>query len=349
VQQQHAVLARLFQCESQPARLAPLLLWQPSLLLAEQQQQASQEAWQQQQQPGGVQTVDSLAGVQQRVTQLAASLQLPGSLILQAVLDVPDVLALSQPATAAVLTALASSWLADAEALRARQQYRGQLLQALKPPQSNGRQGRKGRGSRQAAAQQQSLLQHTPSLDWFAAAELQERAAVGCQWWEQQQQDLPAVQQLMLQAPGLLVLQARSGSDGLDARLLQLASHLQQQAVDQLHHQQDQGQWLSQVQRLAVLEPRALSHPPGFVGAQLQQLARSLQLPLAEAWALVQGCPGLLWLTQAQLFQRIRVLCGVLGVPARSIGRQTVVCNSPWLLLLPPRVLKQQGGMLLVA
>jgi hypothetical protein len=82
-----------------------------------------------------------------------------------------------------------------------------------------------------------------------------------------------------------------------------------------------------------------LVQPPEFVVQQLRQLARSLHLPLDRAWALACGCPGVLWLTQAQLYERIRALCSALCLPAHATRQAVAVGPSlaaPLLLLLQP-------------
>ena len=219
----------------------------------EQQQHLQQPTslWQQQQQQGDAISLTPAEAVQQQLAILSSSLGLSLRLVHELVLRAPDLLVLAAQGEAAVAAAadtLAASWLvagsrdhqpaaADAGAGAAaaasaaagadagvaqRQQYQHELLQLLRPEQhSKGMQRRAIGGQSNGSA---------GAVVWYDAAAAVERASLSCQWWSHTQQhqaqvqvqgagcvQLPGLQQLVLQAPALLVLAAAQTQQGQPA------------------------------------------------------------------------------------------------------------------------------------
>jgi hypothetical protein len=116
------------------------------------------------------------------------------------------------------------------------------------------------------------------------------------------------------------------------------------QQLQQQHHlwwQQEQELAVA-LQKAAVLEPCILTRPPGWVAVQLQQLAGALQVPPSDMLLLFLAHPCLLWLTQDQIFDQIRVLCGVLRLPVREVKRLLTQADAAQLLLLHPEAVKKR-------
>jgi hypothetical protein len=245
---------------------------------------------------------------------------------------------------------------ADGAAVQRRQQYQQQLVQVLQPQRySNVAKRRKVRHPGG----------HTGSeaAGWYDAAQAVEAAVVGCQWWDKplsppsaQQQHLSALQQLVLQAPGLLVLtaagaaasepqQVDAAGGGLEARLQALCDQLQQlldSSEDAHQSAQQQRQLLADVRHAAVLEPCILTQPPGWVVSQLQQLSGALQVPAHSMVSLWLQHPCILWLTQAQVFEQVRVLCGLLSRQAQQVKQLLLAQpDAVLLMLVRPEALKK--------
>jgi hypothetical protein len=438
IQQQLVALCSIMGAASQPERVVPLLLWRPGLLLLpdaqepqdqatshagwqlgqqqeqEQQREEQQQEQQQQllanlqqdvqhqeQQQAAPATVDAVA---QSLQHLTCVLGVPADIIHALVTRAPDLLQLGAAGPSAVSAAAASlegSWLLGAAAgLQQRQQYQHELLQLLQPQQySRGMKRRKlGQGRVGTAA------------GWYTAVQAVEEEVLRCQWWAdtQQQQQQLGLQQLVLQAPGLLVLSAARQAEagvhqqhsaaadagraggysepdvegapaGLTARLQLLCDelllmlersnqHMEQQQQQQqqqqqawqgspgsprsqpLQQQQDPHWWQQQqqqelavaLQKAAVLEPCILTRPPGWVAMQLQQLAAALQVPPIDMLRLLVAYPCLLWLTQDQIFEQIRVLCGILKLPTREVKHLLTKADATQLLLLHPEAVKKR-------
>lgn len=396
VQQQLTALCSVMGVAAgQPDRVVPLLLWKPALLLLD----AAQPPPQRQPQPQPhLQEADThndpVAAVGMQIDTLASVLQLPGSVVQELVLRAPDLLHLAAGGPAAVAAAEAAlnhSWLlggcsqqqrgAKEEeegqelvgGVPQRQQYQQQLLQLLRPWQysriAKKRRVKQPQGSSSSGSVVGVSAAASPGgAGWYDAVHAAEAAVVSCQWWadvtqsqQQQQGDLSAQrQQLLLQAPALLVLAAGDGvlpaedsqsGCALDHRVQQLSDQLSQLLVDNNEEggvddgaqQQQQELPHTAVKQLAVLEPCVLMRPPGWVASQLQQLAAALKVPVSTIVGLFCKHPALLWLTQAQVFERVRVLCGVLKLPAGNV-KQLLVGQSPGaaqLLLMHPEAVKR--------
>lgn len=181
---------------------------------------------------------------------------------------------------------------------------------------------------------------------------------------------MSTLQQLVLQAPGLLVLTASAsaavaeepqpagplshdlGGVGeqvdaaggrLAARLQVLCNQLQQllDSGDDYQQLQQPGWLLAAVRHAAVLEPCILTQPPGWVVMQLQQLSGALQVPAHSMLSLWLQHPCILWLTQAQVFEQVRVLCGLLSLPARQVKQLLAQPDAVLLMLVRPEALKK--------
>jgi hypothetical protein len=413
MQQQLAVLCSLLgskEAPASPAAVVPLLLWQPGLLLPELMGNSSRVPLSSQQQQQGqqgcsLQTAGSSSNplqlLQHQLQELPHALQLPGSLVQHAVLAIPELLQLAgsnyTTAAAAAVEALSCSWLCAGGAATRRQQYQQQLLRLLRCPEQQQRQGptkRKQSQQLQLPSQEDQLQQGR-----YIAAHALYRAALSCQWWSSSSsssfstpevQQLPALQQLVMQAPALLVLAAvpgtavdhrpaeaaasAVGATGLSMRLQGLCQQLldvlqadqqQQQkapggsnAAGSCPKQQQQeqftpsssigyGELLEQLQATAVLEPCLLSQPPAFVASQLMQLSKLLALHPIHLWQLLLQCPAVLWLTDTQVYNRIRVLSGVLKMPAVQLKERLAVPGALQVLLMDSSTVRKQGKRLL--
>jgi hypothetical protein len=416
MQQQLAVLCSLLgskDAPASPAAVVPTLLWQPGLLLPEVTEDSSTVPFNSQQQQQGQQGSEwqeagssPLQLLQHQLQELPHALQLPTSLVQHAVLATPELLQLagSNDATAvAAVETLSCSWLCAGGAATRRQQHQQQLLQLLRCPEQQQRQGRTKRKQSQqlqAPTQEDQLQQGR-----YIAADALDRAALSCQWWSSSSssnsfsspevQQLPALQQLVVQAPALLVLAAvpgsavdhqpaeaaaaaAAGATGLSMRLQGLCQQLldvlqadrqqqQQQAPGssiaasrwpkrQQQQQQQQltpssrisyGELLEQLQATAVLEPCLLSQSPAFVASQLMQLSKLLALHPFGLWQLLLQCPAVLWLTEAQVYNRIRVLSGVLKMPAVQLKDRLTAPGALQVLLMDSSTVRRQGKLLL--
>jgi hypothetical protein len=64
-------------------------------------------------------------------------------------------------------------------------------------------------------------------------------------------------------------------------------------------------------------------------------------------WQLLQQCPAVLWLTEAQVYERIRVLSGVLKMPAAQLRERLAAPGSLQVLLMDTNTIRERGNVLL--
>jgi hypothetical protein len=117
--------------------------------------------------------------------------------------------------------------------------------------------------------------------------------------------------------------------------------HQPQQQQQQQQQQQADKELSASVCQAAVLEPCILTQPPGWVVNQLQQLSAALQIPTQCMLSLWLHHPSILWLTQGQVFEQVRVLCGVLRLPAQQLKELVAQPDAVLLLLVKPEALKK--------
>jgi hypothetical protein len=104
--------------------------------------------------------------------------------------------------------------------------------------------------------------------------------------------------------------------------------------------QQQHQQMTAALEHAAALEPCLLVQSPDWVVVQLQKLSAALQVPLASMVLLFLQRPGLLWLTQAQVFEQVRVLCGVFMLPAQQVKQLVATPDAAPLLLMHQEAVK---------
>lgn len=280
-----------------------------------------------------------------------------------------------QPAAAAAAH-LFSSWLCASEAALQRSKCQERLLQLMTVKAAKDRKRQQQRAG-PSSQQQQHEVQWLPvGVCRYMAADAQSYHTASCQWWVrrdllQQQLQLPLLQQVLLQAPDLLLLAAAAAdqaagksptavsaapqvirdaggiyaaTDTLEARLHSLcqeldrvlhASEQQQQPPMQSikqggvlqndrasNKQASADDLLQQVQAAAVLEPNLIAQPPSLVASQVAQLSRVMLLTPKQLLTAAQHCPAVLWLTGRQVFERVRVLCGIMRLPAPQVRQK---------------------------